>query len=215
MFRPTSALAPTSPVAIQNISDSAIHSTTHPPITTTPPSHRFIASPLRLQPFALSPVESALPQNQISHFANPIESTPFFRATQFRTNSAPVNPAYTTLTKHPSRNPIRMNTSTKHQGAPPHHQKLTVSYSILYAVIARAAARQQRDCSLHLHALSSSVRRRNSCPSEISPQAFSSPQQHSSRLPHHTPPRKLRQPLNLIPLSTPTCAGAASAPFAA
>src|SRR5271154_4106760 len=70
----------------------------------------------------LNPLESALPQNQISHSANPIESTPFFQIAQFRPNSAPVTPAVTTLTKSTPRNPIRMNTSTKHHLSPhPRH----------------------------------------------------------------------------------------------
>src|SRR5271170_6870359 len=83
----------------------------------------------------LDPLESALPQNQIYQPANPIESTPFFQIAQFRTNSAPVTPAYTTLTKHPSRNPIRMNTSTEHQVAPPPAIIATDSYKTLYRKI--------------------------------------------------------------------------------
>src|SRR5277367_614552 len=102
MFRTALALAPTSPHTIHNLSNSAIHPTTHPLIVT--------ASFLPPQLSTLNPLESALPQNQISHSANPIESTPFFQIAQFRTNSAPVTPAYTTLTKHHPRNPIRMNT---------------------------------------------------------------------------------------------------------
>ena len=82
--------------------------------------------------FTLSRLESALPQNQISHPANPIESTPFFQIAPFRNNSAPVTPASTTLTKHPPRNPIRMNTSTKHRVAPPPATTATNSYKKLY-----------------------------------------------------------------------------------
>src|SRR5271168_3085138 len=107
MFRAESTLAPTSPHAVTN-------------------------SPLLLQLSALNPLESALPKNQISHFANPIESTPFFPIAQFRANSAPVTPAYTTLTKPTPRNPIRMNTYTKHQVAPPLTTLATNSYHTLY-----------------------------------------------------------------------------------
>src|SRR5271155_3132244 len=81
---------------------------------------------------ALSPLESALPQNQLHHFANPIESTLFSRIAPFRTNSVPVTPAYTALTKHLPRNPIRMNTSTKHHVAPPLAPIATNSYRTLY-----------------------------------------------------------------------------------
>src|SRR5271168_3509349 len=95
------------------------------------------SSAVSIQLSALNPLESALPQNQTSHSANPIESTPFFQIAQFRTNSAPVTPAYTTLTKCPSRNPIRMNTSTKHQAGPLQQATLTYLYSISYAEIAR------------------------------------------------------------------------------
>src|SRR5271168_547032 len=105
MFRAESALAPTSPHAAHNISDSTI------------------AQLLRRRISTLNPLESALPTTQISPFANPIEPTPFFPIAPFRANSAPVTPAYTTLTKPTARNPIRMNTYTKHQVAPhPHHR---------------------------------------------------------------------------------------------
>src|SRR5271168_1196472 len=132
MFRAESALAPTSPHAVHNISDSAIHPATHRPITAASLPHRFIISPLPLQLSTLTPLESALPQNPIYHSANPIESTPFFQIAPFRTNSAPVTPASTTLTKHAPRNPIRMNTSTKHHVAPPHTTIVTNSYKALY-----------------------------------------------------------------------------------
>src|SRR5271156_1684175 len=197
MFRAESALAPTSPHAAHNISDSTI------------------AQLLRRRISTLNPVESALPQNQISHFANPIESTPFFQIAPFRTNSAPVTPAYTTLTKHIPRNPIRMNTSAKHQGAPLLAGRLTILYSTCCTDTGSALAHQQRDCSHTSHALSSSVRRRNSCPSEISPQASCSSQHLSSPSICQTLPRKPRHLHNSIPLSTPTSAGAASAPSAA
>src|SRR5271155_5228781 len=134
MFRARSALAPTSP----NVATSSL-------------------VPLLLS--TLNPLESALPQNQISHSANPIESTPFFQIAPFRTNSAPVTPASTTLTKHTPGNPIRMNTSTKHPGAPLHASRLTILYSMCYTDTGSALAHQQRDCSHTSHALSSSVRR--------------------------------------------------------
>src|SRR5271170_6709452 len=132
MFRAESALAPTSPDAVHNTSDCAVHPTPLPPITAASLPHRFIISPLPLQLSTLTPLESALPQNQISHSANPIESTQFFQIAPFRTNSAPATPASTTLTKHAPRNPIRMNTSTKHQLAPPHTTIATNSYKTLY-----------------------------------------------------------------------------------
>src|SRR5271163_1286042 len=103
MFRTEPALPPTSPHAVPKMSNSS-----------------------------LKRVESALPQNKISHSANPIESTPFFPIAQFRTNSSSVTPAPATLTKHAPRNPIRMNTSTKHHLAPPHQTIATNSYEILY-----------------------------------------------------------------------------------
>src|SRR5271163_4891904 len=132
MFRARSALAPTSRHAVLNISESAIHPTTHPPTTAASLPHRFIISLLPLQLSTLNPLESALPQNQISHSANPTESTPFFQIAQFRTNSTPVTPADTTLTKHTPRNPIRMNTYTKHQVAPPLASIATNSYNTIY-----------------------------------------------------------------------------------
>ena len=81
---------------------------------------------------ALSPLESALPQNRISRPANPVESTPLFPIGQFRNNFATATPAFTTLTKHNLLNPIRMNTSTKHQVAPPLASIATNSYNTIY-----------------------------------------------------------------------------------
>src|SRR5271156_1894895 len=81
---------------------------------------------------ALSPLESALPQNRISRPANPVESTPLFPIGQFRNNFATVTPAFTTLTKHNLLNPIRMNTSTKHQVAPPLASIATNSNNTIY-----------------------------------------------------------------------------------
>src|SRR5271170_4461907 len=132
MFRARSALAPTSRHAVLNISESAINPTTHPPTTAASLPHRFFISPLPLQLSTLTPLESALPQNPIYHSANPIESTPFFQIAQFRSNSAPATPASTTLTKHAPHNPIRMNTSTKHQVAPSTTTIATNSYKTLY-----------------------------------------------------------------------------------
>src|SRR5271156_41378 len=132
MFRAKSAPAPPSPSAVHNISNSAIHPTTQPPITAASLTYRFIISLLPQPLSALNPLESALPQNQISRSANPIESTPFFQIAQLRSNSAPATPASTTLTKHAPHNPIRMNTSTKHHVAPPHTTIVTNSYKALY-----------------------------------------------------------------------------------
>src|SRR5271170_1722873 len=132
MFRAESALAPTSPDAVHNTSDCAVHPTPLPPITAASLPHRFIISPLPLPLSTLTPLESALPQNQISHSANPIESTPFLHIAPFRTNSAPVTPAFTTLTKHTPRDPFRMNTSAKHQVAPHRAHLATNSPKISY-----------------------------------------------------------------------------------
>src|SRR5271155_2033386 len=111
MFRAKPALAPTS---AHTISESTI------------------AQLLRRRISTLNPLEPALPQNRILHSANPIESTPFFQIAQFRTNSVPVTPAYTTLTKHTPRNPIRMNTSAKHQVAPHPEHLATNSSKTIY-----------------------------------------------------------------------------------
>jgi hypothetical protein len=121
----------------------------HPGVASAPPA-KFFDFADYLHP---NPLESALPQNQISHSANPIESTPFSRIARPRTNSAPVTPASTTLTKHTPRNPIRMNTSTKHQ-APPHPTPtLTNLYSMAYTsplplsyFAASSRARSSRPC---------------------------------------------------------------------
>src|SRR5271156_2377494 len=112
-----------------------------------PSPHSVNSSLLPLQLPALTPLESALPQNQISRSANPIESTPFFQIAQLRTNSAPVTPASTTLTKHTPRNPIRMNTSTKHHGAPHPTSTLTGLYSTVYAD-SSALLRRFQPCAL-------------------------------------------------------------------
>src|SRR5271155_2103010 len=94
---------------------------------------------------ALSPLESALPQNQLHHFATPIESTPFSKIAPIPTNSALVTPAFTTLTKHTPRNPIRMNTSAKHQVAPPPSSKTTHLYSTCYAKMRTLSYRLKND----------------------------------------------------------------------
>src|SRR5271165_572017 len=89
--------------------------------------------PYTLQIFGLSedhlatPLESALPRKQTSPPANPIESTRFFTVVYIFAKSVSVTLAFTTLTKYPPRNPIRMNTSTKHQGRP----KRALTFSLL------------------------------------------------------------------------------------
>src|SRR5271165_5513494 len=127
-----------------------------PPISPTPPPqfrssfpHDFVTSlphssalpqnsaplfsiPYTLQIFGLSedhlatPLESALPRNPTSPPANPIESTPIFQIAQISSKSAPVTLVSTTLTKRTPRNPIRMNTSTKHHGHPAFTTALTI-----------------------------------------------------------------------------------------
>src|SRR5271170_4088988 len=112
-----------------------------------PAPHSVNSSLLPLRFSALNALESALPQNQISHSANPIESTPFFQIAQLRTKSASVTPASTTLTKHAPRNPIRMNTCTKHHGAPHPTSTLTGLYSTVYAD-SSALLRRFQPCAL-------------------------------------------------------------------
>ena len=80
----------------------------------------------------LNPLESALPQNQISCFANPIESTPFFQIVPIRAKFASVTPAYATFTEYAPRNPFRMNTCTKHQVATPRPNHVTNSCEAVY-----------------------------------------------------------------------------------
>src|SRR5271165_305231 len=177
----------------------------------------FITSSLRLRISipALNPLESALPRTPNSCFVNPIESTRFSRISQICTKRASVTPASATLTKPTPRNPIRMNTSTKHQEATDATRKLTTLYSTSYQGIAvvHSSIREQH-CSHHPHALSSSIPRRDACSSEnLSPPSCSP--RHSSLSPRNAPPPKPRQLRNSIPLSTPTSAGAASAPSAA
>src|SRR5271170_4345973 len=112
-----------------------------------PAPHSVNSSLLPLRFSALNPLESALPQNQISHPANPIKSTPFFQIAQLRTKSASVTLASTTLTKHTPRNPIRMNTSTKHQVAPHPTSDLTGLYPTVYAD-SSALLRRFQPCAL-------------------------------------------------------------------
>src|SRR5271165_3347311 len=66
---------------------------------------------LRNSPGLVTPLESALPQEQTCHFVTPIESTHFSQLPSFCAKLAPVTPASTTLTEHTPNNPIRMNTS--------------------------------------------------------------------------------------------------------
>ena len=135
MFRARPTHASTSQHTARTIPAHTIHPSRHLHHFAVSLLHDFTTSFLPPRLSALNPVESALPQNPFHHSANPIESTPFFRIAQFRTNSASVTPAYTTLTKHPSRNPIRMNTSTEHQVAPPPAIIATDSYKTLYRKI--------------------------------------------------------------------------------
>src|SRR5271165_4892139 len=93
---------------------------TRHPISPAPPSSLYcVTSSLRCfaprSSHSVTPLESALPQKQTCHFITPIESIRFSQALPFLTKLAPVTPVSTTLTKHTPRNPIRMNTSEKHQ----------------------------------------------------------------------------------------------------
>src|SRR5271166_239054 len=179
--------------------------------------HYFITSSLRLRISipALTPLESALPQNQNSCFVTSIESTQLFKISHIRTECVPVTPASTTLTKPTPRNPIRMNTSTKHQESTNTTRKLTTLYSTSYQGIAVVhSSNREQHCSHHPHALSSSIPRRDACSPENSSPPSCSPH-HSSLPSRNASPHKPRQLRNSIPLSIPTSAGAASAPSAA
>src|SRR5271165_4053787 len=78
---------------------------------------------LRNSPGLVTPLESALPQEQTCHFVTPIESTHFSQLPSFCAKLAPVTPASTTLTEHTPNNPIRMNTSAKrHRASCPNYQ---------------------------------------------------------------------------------------------
>ena len=92
-------------------------------------SHQTAIRPIRQ---ALTPLESALPQNQTCHFVTPIESTPFFRISSLCTKLAPVTPVSTTLTNTASCNPIRMNTSEKHPEGPNRQHLANHSSTITY-----------------------------------------------------------------------------------
>src|SRR5271155_1892836 len=118
------------PTDTQRGTDFSLCAFARPPRPTSP--SRIFQSAIRSNCQALNPLESALPQNQILPFANPIASTQFLQITPMHTNYTPANPAFTTLTKHTSRNPIRMNTSAKHHLAPPPACLLTPSYKISY-----------------------------------------------------------------------------------
>src|SRR5271165_3320909 len=208
---------PSSPLTRHPISQTKIRPARLRPLFLISLPHYFVTSLLRLPISipALTPLESALPQNQNSCFVTSIESTRFFGMLQICIKCASVTPAYTTLAEGTPRNPIRMNTSTKHQEATDATRKLTTLYSTSYQGIAvvHSSTREQH-CSHHPHALSSSIPRRDACsPENLSPPSCSP--RHSSLSPRNAPPPKPRQLRNSIPLSTPTSAGAASAPSAA
>jgi hypothetical protein len=94
------------------------------PFRTPPPANHPISAPpsqpVPINFFRANPLESALPQIAQTHFVTSIESTPIFTILPFLANFAPVTPAYTSLTKPPSANPNRMNTSEKTLGVLPH-----------------------------------------------------------------------------------------------
>src|SRR5271165_259477 len=97
--------------------------------------HYFIPSrpPVGILPSALNPLECALTRNRTHHLATPVESTRFFKIARSSAKSLRVTLVSTTLTKHTPRNPIRMNTSAKHQEHPSLPTPLTILYSATYA----------------------------------------------------------------------------------
>src|SRR5271165_366556 len=99
--------------------------------------HYFIPSrpPVGILPSALNPLECALTRNRTHHLATPVESTRFFKIAHSSAKSLRVTLVSTTLTKHTLRNPIRMNTSERHQEDPSLPTPLTILYSATYAKI--------------------------------------------------------------------------------
>src|SRR5271165_3799321 len=110
-------------------------SPTPQPLLVLSPDHCFLTS-LPRPNFSpnnpATPLESALPQTPTSPPVTPIESMPFFTITHIFARSAPATPVSTTLTKYPSCNPRRMNTSAKHPVAPNATSPLTNYYSMTY-----------------------------------------------------------------------------------
>src|SRR5271166_2788439 len=99
------------------------------------PDHCFLTSlprPYFSPQNPATPLESALPQSPTSPPVTPIESMPFFAITHIFARSEPATPVSTTLTKHPSCNPRRMNTSAKHPVAPNAGSHLTIYYAMTY-----------------------------------------------------------------------------------
>src|SRR5271165_4493508 len=110
-------------------------SPTPQPLLVLSPDHCFLTS-LPRPNFSpnnpATPLESALPQTPTSPPVTPIESMPFFTITHIFARSAPATPVSTTLTKYPSCNPRRMNTSAKHPVAPNAGSPLTIYYAMTY-----------------------------------------------------------------------------------
>src|SRR5271165_388177 len=108
-----------------------------------------------------TPLESALPQTQTSPSANPIESTLFFENLRFCTKRVLVTPASTTLTKHTPRNPIRMNTSTKHVVPRLHQCTGQLHLNRLLSVISAEEPVELEDIYSYSRRLNASGRRGN------------------------------------------------------
>src|SRR5271165_633035 len=97
--------------------------------------HYFIPSrpPVGILPSALNPLECALTRNRTHHLATPVESTRFFKIARSSAKSLRVSFVSITLSQHTPRNPIRINTSAKHQEHPSLPTPLTILYSATYA----------------------------------------------------------------------------------
>src|SRR5271165_633957 len=141
---PPSALPPNSaPLFSTPYTLFSIHNSAHP-FSFVNTAHSLPKTPggsigIANQIFGLSsislatPLESALPRNPTSPPTNPIESTRFFTVVHTFAKSVSVTLAFSTLTKHTPRNPIRMNTSTKNHVRPKPLYPATNSYKTIYA----------------------------------------------------------------------------------
>src|SRR5271165_1215341 len=119
-----------------------------------------------------TPAESALPQNTAHHFANPIESTPFFQFSPNFAKLASVTLASTTFTNRAPCKPIRMNTSARHHQAPKRASIITSSYKTTYAKTSNA-------WSYHLTHDSARYSRRRHFPNSLLPYLLTSHLQSS------------------------------------
>src|SRR5271165_373258 len=139
------------------------------PHSSAPPQNSapLFSIPYTLHIFGLSedhlatPLESALPRNPKSPPANPIESTRFFTVVHIFAKSVSVTLASTTLTKHTPRNPIRMNTSTKHVVPRLHQCTGQLHLNRLLSVISAEEPVELEDIYSYSRRLNASGRRGN------------------------------------------------------